>query len=219
MYDLKEEISLNITPDDYVNQLYLEDEELLQVKQAIKERGMPEVSVAPAYGRLLTLLVQTAGAREILEIGALGGYSGICLCRGLGEKGRLTSLELKEEYAALAGSNLEKSGFGDKVEYHIGPAADSLALLKQEGRRFDFFFIDADKENYPVYLDYAIELANPGAIIAGDNCFLRGRTLNTEKNGPSVQAVRHFNERIASDERLTSTLLPAYDGLILARVK
>lgn len=207
------------TPDDYVNQLYPEDEELQLVIEAIREHGMPEVSVAPAYGRLLTLLVQTAGARNILEIGALGGYSGICLCRGLPADGKLTSLELKEEYAALAGAHLEKAGFKDRVEYRIGPAADSLAALKREGRTFDFFFIDADKENYPLYLEYALELANPGALIAGDNCFLRGRTLNSEKNGPSVQAVRRFNEIIATDERLVSTLLPAYDGLILARVK
>jgi caffeoyl-CoA O-methyltransferase len=207
------------TPDDYVNQLYPEDEELQYVIEAIREHGMPEVSVAPAYGRLLTMLVQTAGARNILEIGALGGYSGICLCRGLPADGKLTSLELKEEYAELAGTHLEKAGFQDRVEYRIGPAADSLAALKQEGRTFDFFFIDADKENYPLYLDYAMELANPGALIAGDNCFLRGRTLNSEKNGPSVQAVRRFNEVIATDKRLVSTLLPAYDGLILARVK
>ncbi|MEF7442193.1 O-methyltransferase [Paenibacillus lautus] len=207
------------TPDDYVNQLYPEDEELQLVIEAIREHGMPEVSVAPAYGRLLTLLVQAAGARNILEIGALGGYSGICLCRGLAADGKLTSLELKEEYAALAGRHLEKAGFKDQVEYRIGPAADSLEALKQEGLTFDFFFIDADKENYPLYLEYAMELANPGALIAGDNCFLRGRTLNSEKNGPSVQAVRRFNEIIATDERLISTLLPAYDGLILARVK
>lgn len=210
---------MHTTPDDYVSRLYPEDEQLQHVKDAIRERGMPEVSVAPAYGRLLSLLVQTARAKEVLEIGALGGYSGICLCRGLDQDGRLTSLELREEYAALAGTHLEMAGFRNKAEYKIGPAADSLEQLKQDGRRFDFFFIDADKENYPLYLDYAIELANPGAIIAGDNCFLRGRTLDGDKNGPSVQAVRLFNERIASDERLTSTLLPAYDGLILARVK
>lgn len=210
---------VNQTPEDYANGLYPEDEELLAVKHKIQELGMPEVSVAPAYGRLLTLLVQTSGAKEVLEIGALGGYSGICLCRGFGPEGRLTSLELKEEYARLAGSHLAKAGFGGQAEYRIGPAADSLEQLKQEGRRFDFFFIDADKENYPLYLEYAIELARPGAIIAGDNCFLRGRTLNPDKQGPSVLAMRRFNESIARDERLTSTLLPAYDGLILARVK
>lgn len=210
---------MNIHPEDYVNDLYEEDSLLAEVIHTIKEKGMPEVSVAPAYGRLLTFLVQTSGAKSILEIGALGGYSGICLSRGMTEEGRLTSLELKEEYAALAHAHLTRAGYGEKVEYRIGPAADSLEELKKEGKKFDFFFIDADKENYPVYLEYAIQLANPGAIIAGDNCFLRGRTLNTEKNGPSVQAVRKFNESIASDDRLISTMLPAYDGLALAIVK
>ncbi|MNC54033.1 putative O-methyltransferase [compost metagenome] len=105
------------------------------------------------------------------------------------------------------------------MEYRIGPALDSLKELVAEERTFDFFFIDADKENYPNYLEYAIKLASPGAIIAGDNIFLRGRTLNTDRNGPAIQAVRRFNEMIASDKRLTSTLLPAYDGLALAMVK
>ncbi|MNN52200.1 putative O-methyltransferase [compost metagenome] len=105
------------------------------------------------------------------------------------------------------------------VQYMVGPALDSLEVLKNEGAAFDFFFIDADKENYPNYLEYAIALAAPGALIAGDNFLLRGRTLNQDKNGPSVQAIRKFNEMIARDERLISTMLPAYDGLALAMVK
>lgn len=205
--------------EEYSERLYAEDELLLKVKQAIREAGMPEVSIAPGYGRLLTMLATLSGAKHGLEIGALGGYSGICLCRGLAAGGTLTSLELKPEYAALARTHVEEAGFGGAVEYKLGPAIDSLRQLEQEGRTFDFFFIDADKENYPNYLEYAIKLANPGAIIAGDNIFLRGRTLNAEKNGPAVQAMRRFNEMIATDERLNSTLLPAYDGLALAIVK
>jgi caffeoyl-CoA O-methyltransferase len=205
--------------EEYSEMLYTEDELLLEVKQAIADHGMPEVSIAPGYGRLLSMLVRLSRSTRILEIGALGGYSGICLCRGFASGGQLTSLELKAEYAGLAHSHLAKAGFGEAVEYKIGPALDSLKGLEAEGRTFDFFFIDADKENYPNYLEYAIRLASPGAIIAGDNIFLRGRTLNTDKNGPAVQAMRRFNEMIASDERLTSTLLPAYDGLALAMVK
>ncbi|MNJ73513.1 putative O-methyltransferase [compost metagenome] len=94
-----------------------------------------------------------------------------------------------------------------------------MAQLKEQGERFDFFFIDADKENYPAYLEYAIKLAHPGAIIAGDNTLLRGRTLNPDKNGPAVLAMRKFNEMIARDERLLSAFIPAYDGLALAMVK
>lgn len=210
---------VNLTPDEYVNQLFQEDELLLKVKEAIRSNNMPEVSVAPAYGRLLTFLAKTSRAEAVLEIGVLGGYSGICLARGLGESGTLTSLELKEEYAAMARAHLEEGGFDEKVEYRIGPAADSLKQLEQEGRTFDFFFIDADKENYPVYLDYAIKLARPGAVIVGDNCFLRGRTLNPDKQGPAVLAVRRFNEQMASDPRLVTTMLPDYDGLALAWVK
>lgn len=210
---------VNLTPDEYVNQLFQEDELLLKVKEAIRSNNMPEVSVAPAYGRLLTFLAKTSKAEAVLEIGVLGGYSGICLARGMSEGGTLTSLELKEEYAAMARGYLEEGGFGEKVEYRIGPAADSLKQLEQEGRTFDFFFIDADKENYPVYLDYAIKLARPGAVIVGDNCFLRGRTLNPDKQGPAVLAVRRFNEQMASDPRLVTTMLPDYDGLALAWVK
>ncbi|WP_379137224.1 O-methyltransferase [Paenibacillus sp. sgz500958] len=208
-----------LNQEQYSEELYTEDDLLLQVKETIMENGMPEVSIAPGYGRLLSMLVSLSGSTSILEIGALGGYSGICLARGLLSGGTLTSLELKSEYADMAHRHLELAGFGDTVEYRIGPALDSLKALEAEGRTFDFFFIDADKENYPNYLEYAIRLANPGAIIAGDNIFLRGRTLNTEKNGPAVQAMRRFNEMIAKDERLSSTLLPAYDGLALARVK
>ncbi len=213
------EITPNMTPEQYVDQLVQEDEALRGIREAIVEKGMPEVSVAHPYGKLLTFLIEVSGAQQVLEIGALGGYSGVCLARGLGEKGRIVSLELKEAYAALAHQHMTNNGYGDCVEYRIGPAVDSLKKLQEEGRTFDFFFIDADKENYPVYLEYAIALANPGAIIAGDNCFLRGRTLNIDKNGPAVQAVRRFNEAIATDPRLVSTLLPAYDGLALARVK
>ncbi|MGG4554030.1 class I SAM-dependent methyltransferase [Paenibacillus humicus] len=208
-----------LTPEQYSEELYAEDEQLNKVKQSIEDSGIRDVSVVPGYGRLLTLLVKSSGAKSALEIGALGGYSGICLARGLSEGGKLVSLELKEENAALARSNMAAAGYGEIVDYRVGPALDSLIELERQGQRFDFFFIDADKENYPVYLEYAIKLALPGAIIAGDNTLLRGRTLNPDKNGPAVLAMRKFNEMIARDERLLSTFLPAFDGLALALVK
>ncbi|WPP40054.1 O-methyltransferase [Paenibacillus hunanensis] len=205
--------------EQYMNELIEEDELLLQIKETIRENKMPEVSVEPGYGRLLTLLVQMSGARSVLEIGALGGYSGVCMARGMEKGGRIVSLELRPDYAEVAQEHMRLAGYGDQVEYRIGEAIHSLAELKQEGQRFDFFFIDADKLNYVNYLDYAIELATPGAIIVGDNLLLRGRTLNLERNGPAIQTVREFNRRMASDPRLTGTLLPAYDGLAIARVK
>lgn len=203
----------------YVHELLGGDADLERVLESIKALGMPEISVAPGYGRLLTMLVRMSGAQQALEIGALGGYSGICLARGLGQGGKLTSLELLPHFADAARTNMEAAGFDERVEYRIGDAKENLAKLAEEGRRYDFFFIDADKEGYPVYLEWALALANPGAVIVGDNTLLRGRVWNPEKNGPSVQAMRIFNERMLSDERLTGTLLPGYDGLTVAMVK
>lgn len=205
--------------EQYVDGLYPKDADLEKVKEGIASKGMPSISIADGYGRLLTMLVSMSGASKLLEIGALGGYSGICLARGLGEEGQLLSLELLPAYAEVAKAHLTEAGLGDKVDYMVGDAKESLARLKEEGRTFDFFFIDADKEGYPVYLDYALELAEPGAIIVGDNILLRGRTTNEAKQGPAVLAVRTFNERIATDDRLESTILPGYDGLAIARVK
>jgi len=208
-----------LNDEQYVDSLYRKDEQLERVKEGIAAHGMPDISVADGYGRLLTMLVGMSGAKDILEIGALGGYSGICLARGLKEGGTLLSLELVPHYADVARAHLEEAGYGDKADYLTGDAKESLAQLKEEGRTFDFFFIDADKEGYPLYLDYAIALARPGAIIVADNILLRGRTTNMAKQGPAVQAVRTFNERIATDERLESTILPGYDGLAIARVR
>ncbi|MBW7476163.1 O-methyltransferase [Paenibacillus oenotherae] len=208
-----------MTTEQYVEQLLGEDADLERVKKSISEHGMPEISVAPGYGRLLSMLVTMSGAKHVLEIGALGGYSGICLMRGLPEDGRLTSLEIKAQFADVAWTNLKAAGYGERVDYIIGDAKASLSILADKGRKFDFFFIDADKENYPVYLEWAIQLANPGAVIIGDNALLHGRTIDPAKNGPSVLAMRRFNELMLRDERLTGTLLPAYDGLTIATVK
>lgn len=208
--------------EGYVDGLYDADDMLERVKSGIEAEGMPSISIAEGYGRLLTLLVRMSGAGSVLEIGALGGYSGICLARGMEEKpggGSLVSLELLQAYADVAARHLAEAGYGGVAEYIVGDAKQSLEMLKRQGRRFDFFFIDADKEGYPVYLDYALELASPGAIIVGDNILLRGRTTDDAKQGPAVQAVRSFNERIARDPRLESTILPGYDGLAIARVR
>ncbi|MFC4778632.1 O-methyltransferase [Paenibacillus sp. GCM10023252] len=204
--------------EQYANGLYKEDSQLEMVKKGIQAEGMPEISISPGYGRLLTMLVQMSGSKAALEIGALGGYSGICIARGLSEGGMLTSLELEQKYADVAGRHLQEAGLGGKVQYRVGDAKATLAALAEEGHRYDFFFIDADKEGYPVYLDWALKLAEPGAIIVGDNVLLRGRVTNEEKQGPSVAAMREFNKRIAEDERLTSTVLPGYDGLAIAVV-
>ncbi|GGI45519.1 O-methyltransferase [Paenibacillus marchantiophytorum] len=208
-----------VTPESYSEGLYEEDAVLERVKAVIRNKNMPEISIAPGYGRLLTMLVSMIGAKKVLEIGALGGYSGICLARGLKEGGKLVSLELKQEFADVAKQNVDDAGLGHYVEYRIGEALVHLKSSLEQGERFDFFFIDADKVNYPNYLELAIQLANPGAVIAGDNTLMRGKVIDAAQTKASVQAIRKFNETIARDPRLESTVLPAYDGLALARVK
>lgn len=208
-----------LTQEEYANDIYPPDQVLAEVEESIRQCGMPEISVSPGYGRLLTILVKMSQAESVLEIGALGGYSGICLARGLGNAGKLVSLEIKPEFAELARKNLTAAGYGDKVEYRIGDAVASMKQLEREGRRFDFVFIDADKVQAPDYLEWSIRLARPGAVLIGDNTFMHGKTLDPVHNGPGVQGIRLFNERMATDARLDSTLLPAYDGLVVARVK
>ncbi|UFJ42513.1 O-methyltransferase [Brevibacillus humidisoli] len=204
---------------EYIRSLFVgEDPVLADVLQTIKEKNMPQISVAPECGKLLTMLVRISGAKQILEIGALGGYSGICLLRGTQPDGRLTSLELEPEYAALAGGNLRRAGFGEQVTYLLGDALDSLARLKQEQKRFDFFFIDADKINYPQYLEWSIRLANPGALIVADNVLRNGRVIDETNQDPAIEALRTFNQQLADHPRLESLLIPIGDGLAVARV-
>ena len=165
----------------YIDSVFTKQDALLEeVISSIEENGMPAISVSPSSGKLLTMLISISGAKNVLEIGALGGYSGICLARGFGSEGKLTSLELEERYAKLAASNLAKAGFGNQVSYMTGPALQSLEQLVDDDQRFDFFFIDADKENYENYLHYCIRLAEPGALIVTDNVLAGGSVVDPE---------------------------------------
>jgi caffeoyl-CoA O-methyltransferase len=208
-----------MTRNEYIQQLVREDELLVSVRKSILEHDMPPISVAVELGRLLTLLVRSTGARRILEIGALGGYSGICLARGLPEDGKLVSLELNPDFANVARANLAHAGLIDRVEFKVGPAVDSLEALINEGAKFDFFFIDADKPNYPNYLELAIQLANSGALITADNVLLGDRVTDVNNHDPSPEGVRQFNQAMHTDARLEAVLLGVSDGFSIARVK
>lgn len=203
----------------YIENLYAEDPDLERVGESLKALGLKDISVAPGYGRLLTMMVRMTGARRVLEIGAFGGYSGICLARGVGPEGRVVSLEVRAEFAELARTNLQHAGLAERVEHRVGEALEQLKRMEQEGERFDLFFIDADKGNYPAYLEMALVLGRPGALIVGDNTFMRGKTLDPAYQGGGPRSMRLFNERIASHPMLESTILPAYDGLAIARIK
>ena len=205
----------------YIDSVFSSGDRVLEnVLAAIEENGMRPISVSPSTGKLLTLLVSISGAKNVLEIGALGGYSGICLARGFGSKGQLTSLELKQSYAELAGRNLAKAGFPEQVSYLTGPALQSLEKLAAEKKTYDFFFIDADKENYKHYLDFCIQLAEDGALIVCDNVLAKGSVA--DDNGRlerHTEFMRAFNKTVADHPRLESVLVPIGDGLTLSKVK
>ncbi|WP_195575152.1 O-methyltransferase [Paenibacillus sp. 1001270B_150601_E10] len=199
---------------------HLEDKLLEEVLASIRAHEMPSISVSRSSGKLLTMLVSISGAKKVLEIGALGGYSGICLARGFGKEGQLTSLELEDRYAQLAYRNLSIAGFSDQVTYMTGAALQSLEKLAEEQQRFEFFFIDADKENYENYLNACLVLAEPGALIVADNVLAGGSVADSEAQPKRhTDTMRKFNETMAHHPQLESLLIPIGDGMTIAIVK
>lgn len=207
--------------NQYIDAVFTAQDSLLEgVVSSIEEKGMPSISVSPSSGKLLTMLVSISNAKNVLEIGALGGYSGICLARGFnGPEGQLTSLELEEQYAELAHRNLTTAGFGDQVSYMTGAALESLEKLAEENRKFDFFFIDADKGNYENYLNYCLKLSEPGALIVADNVLARGTVADdTAEASRHTEVMKAFNLVVANHPQLESLLIPVGDGLTVSKV-
>ncbi|MCU9955904.1 O-methyltransferase [Burkholderia sp. BKH01] len=168
--------------------------------------GLPAINVAPNQGKLLQLLATIRGARRILEVGTLGGYSTIWLARALPPGGTLVTLELRPEHAKVATQNIARAGFAEVVSVIVGSAKDSLArLVDAGGAPFDFIFIDADKDNNPVYLDAALKLSRPGTVIVVDNVVRGGRVADPGNREPDVVGVRDGFARLAAEQKLTTT--------------
>jgi caffeoyl-CoA O-methyltransferase len=208
--------------DAYIEDLFDPSDDVLEAALRDSRRaGLPEINISPNQGRLLQLLVGMAGARRILEIGTLGGYSAIHLARALPENGTLISLEIDEHHAEVARNNVARAGLADKVEIRVGDAHELLAALIADDRGpFDVVFIDADKESYPAYLDASLHLVREGSLILGDNTIRGGTVLDPQD--ATARATREFNERIARDPNLSGIVLPlireVIDGLTIARV-
>ncbi len=210
--------------DRYFGKTLLPQDAVLEaVLMSSRAAGLPEISVSPAQGALLGLLAQAIGARRILEIGTLGGYSTIWLARALPPGGRLITLEANAKHAAVARSNIDSAGLSGCVELREGPALDTLPQLAVEGAGpFDLVFIDADKPSNPQYLAWALRLSRIGALIIVDNVVRRGAVLE-EAGGGDVQGVREMVELVAAEPRLLATALQTvgvkgWDGLLLALV-
>src|SRR5215212_10571133 len=208
--------------DIYVEDLFGPSDEALEAALRDSRRGgLPEINVSANQGRLLRLLAETAGARRVLEIGTLGGYSAIHFARALPEEGTLISLEIDEHHADVARNNVERAGLSDIVEVRVGDAHRLLTNLIENGEEpFDLVFIDADKEGYPDYLQASLRLVRSGSLILGDNTIRGGTVLDPQEE--TARATREFNRLVAEDPRLHGIVLPLIreriDGMTIARV-
>jgi predicted O-methyltransferase YrrM len=213
------------TVDQYITELLVPSDAALEAAiAASKAAGLPEISVTPNQGKLLQLLARIQGARRILEVGTLGGYSTIWLARALPADGQLISLEINPAHAEIARSNLARAGLANLVQVRLGKAVDSLQRLATEGGEpFDLIFIDADKASIPDYFRGSLQLSRKGSVIIVDNVIRKGAVADPTTVDVNVQGVRRFNEMLAAEPRVSATALQTvgskgYDGFALLLV-
>ena len=202
--------------------LHTEDDALIAARESAAAAGMPQIEVSAQHGRLLSLLAAVTGARRVLEIGTLAGYSTINLARGAGPDGHVVSLEFDPRHAEVARANLARAGVADRVEVLVGAALDTLPTL-QHSAPFDLAFIDADKENNVAYVEWAIRLGRPGMVIVVDNVTRMGRVYDPAPDDIQAQAVREMLEMMGSHPRLSTAAIQTvgaknWDGFAVAVV-
>ncbi|NUR71424.1 MAG: O-methyltransferase [Hamadaea sp.] len=208
----------------FADLLVKEDSALVAAVEDSDAAGLSALQVAPNQGKLLNLIARIKGARSILEIGTLGGYSTIWLARALPEDGRLVTLEVDEHAATVAAANVERAGVGHLVDIRVGRALETLPQLEaEEAGPFDLVFIDADKPSNPDYLEWSLKLTRPGSVIVGDNVVREGAVTDPTEDDPRVVGVRRFTELIAAEPRLAATAVQTvgvkgHDGFVLAVV-
>ena len=206
----------------FEDRLIGEDEALKAARAASDSAGLPPINVAPNTGKFLMLVAAMVGARRILEIGTLGGYSTIWMARALPQDGRLITLEIDPRNAKVAAANIAAAGLSALVDIRLGPALDTLPMLTDEAP-FDLIFIDADKANNTAYLEHALALSRPGSAIVVDNVVRYGGVLDATSRDASVRGSRQVTDAIGAEPRLTATALQTvgakgHDGFILALV-
>ncbi|MFI5349705.1 MAG: O-methyltransferase [Elusimicrobiota bacterium] len=211
--------------DRYINERLAPPDEVLDgAQKASAAAGLPSISVAPNQGKMLSIYARMIGARRILEIGTLGGYSTIWLGWALPIGGRIITMEFDPKHAEVARSNIARAGLADAVEVRVGKALELLPKLEAEKPgAFDLFFIDADKANIPSYFEWALRLSRPGSVIVVDNVVRRGKIIDAASEDENVRGVRRFYDRLAKETRVSATAiqtvgLKGYDGFALAVV-
>ena len=177
------------------------------------------MQISPEQGQFMALLVELIGAKRCLEVGVFSGYSAMTVAKAMGPEGRVVALDVSEEFTAIAREHWQKAGVADQIDLRLAPAVESLAAMLEAGEHnsFDFAFIDADKGNYQNYFDAALQLVRPGGVIAIDNVLWGGSVADPADARPDTEAIRALNEALATDERVTVSMVPIGDGLTLAR--
>lgn len=211
--------------DRYLEERLLPQDPILQkALEANRNAGLPAIDVSPNQGRLLQLFVRMAGAKRVLEIGTLGGYSTIWMARALPEDGKLITLEVVPLHAEVARSNIAAAGLDGKVEVRTGDALGQLAEMEREQTApFDFIFIDADKPNNPNYLQWALRFSRPGTVIVCDNVVRNGEIIREDSPDPRVNGVREFFDLLEEEKAITAAAIQTvgskgYDGFVLGIV-
>lgn len=209
--------------DEYIEDLLIGDDPVLDGALVAADRAdLPAIAVAPSHGKFLNLLARMHGARRILEIGTLAGYSTIWLARALPADGRLVTLEYDQRHAEVARANIANAGFAELVEVRVGKALDSLPALADE-EPFDLFFIDADKANNPNYFTWALRLSRPGSVIVVDNVVRSGLVVDATSTDEAIVGTRKLGRMLADEPRVDATMIQTvsgkgYDGFALALV-
>ena len=211
--------------DDYLIDLFsLEDDVLKKARESIKENEMPEISVSANQGQFLYMMAKLCNAKQILEIGALGGYSTIWLARALDGNGKLTSIELELKHAEVAKENIARAGLSDKVEILVGDALKILPELVKDKMLTDLIFIDAEKTQYVSYFNYAVKLAKKGTVIIADNVIREGQILEENSSDEMVNGAKKYNEMLSKSDKVITSIVQqvgkkAYDGMAISIVK
>jgi predicted O-methyltransferase YrrM len=204
---------------DYLLSASLREPDILRrLREETASQEMARMQIAPEQGQFMAMLLRLIGARRTLEIGVFTGYSALCAALALPEEGRIVACDVSEEWTAIAQRYWREAGVEDKIDLHLAPAVETLAQLMESGQResFDFAFIDADKENYDTYYEYALRLVRPGGLIAIDNVLWGGSVADESDQEPSTRAIRELNAKLHTDDRIELSLVPIGDGLTLA---
>ena len=210
--------------EEYFAPVVQEDDALRVAAKEGEKAGLPPIAVSPNEGKLLLLMAKIVGSRKILEVGTLAGYSTIWLARGLSAGGRLITLEYEKKHADVARKNIERAGLAGIVDIRVGDATKTMPeLLKEEAGPFDLIFLDANKDGYPAYFGWALQLSRKGTVIIADNVVRDGGVIDAESKDASIQGVRRLNEMLAAEKRVSATAIQTvgskgYDGFAVALV-